>query len=666
MKNLIVYLTFFVTFLNIQCFGKTPDNDIIILYTNDVHCAVDSNIGYAGLSYYKQQMKEITPYVALVDAGDHVQGELFGSLSLGSYIMEVMNAVNYDVVVPGNHEFDYGMDRFSYFTKALNCGYTACNFRNTITDELILKPYRMIEYGDVKVAYVGISTPESITKSTPTYFMDANGNFIYDFDGDKSGEKLVETIQQTVDKARNEGADYVIAIGHLGENGSVTKVWSSPYIIERTNGIDAFIDGHTHEFTPKLMVKNKDGKEVPITQSGTKLAYIGKVTIGKDGNINTELVGPEMVESKDAKITEIIETIKNSGFSEKLGEIIGHTEFPLTNYEDEEWVIRKKETNIANLITDAYFEASKKYGGVDIVLTNAGSIRNNMTNEYITYGDAANVLPFPNLSCIGEVPGQSILDALEMGSRLAPESNGGFLHCAGITYAIDITIKNSVVIDERNIFVKVDGPRRVHSVYVNGEPLDPERIYRVYADNYILVENGDGMVFKDVNVLNYGFGIPSELLISYIRDLKEIPEKYRYPQGRIIYATINDDDNNNDNEPTESIDDEPTESINNEPIDEPTEPINNEPINNEPIDEPTESIEPKPGSEPEPVNNGSSSEVDVDIEDSNDEPQEVEEDSDNNEVLEIEEDSENNEVLEVEEDSDDNKEEPLKDDEDSN
>jgi len=599
MKSLIVYLTFIITFLNIQCFGKTPDNDIIILYTNDVHCAVDSNIGYAGLSYYRKQMKEITPYVALVDAGDHVQGDLFGAVSYGSYIMEVMNAVKYDVAIPGNHEFDYGMDRFNYFTETLNCGYIACNFRNIITNDLILKPYKMIEYGDVKVAYVGISTPESITKSTPTYFMDGNGNFIYDFDGDKTGEKLVATVQQTVDDAKKEGADYVIAIGHLGENGSVTKVWSSPYIIERTNGIDAFIDGHTHEFTPKLLVKNKDGKEVPITQSGTKLANIGKVVIGKDGSITTELVGPDMVESKDEKITEVIEAIKNSGFNEKLGEIIGHSEFPLTNYEDEEWVIRKKETNLANLITDAYLEGSKKYGGVDIVLTNSGSIRNNMTNEYITYGDAVNVLPFPNLSCIGEVPGQSILDALEMGARLAPENNGGFLQCAGLTYAIDTSIKNPVVIDERNIFVKVDGPRRVHSVYVNGEPLDPERIYRVYADNYILVENGDGFVFKDVNVLNYGFAIPNELLISYIRELKEIPEQYRYPQARIIYASITEDDT----EPTETI--EPTEPV------EPTEPI-------EPI-EPTESIEPiEPTESIDSTNESSDEEEDnKDIEDKN-------------------------------------------------
>jgi len=541
MKNLFILLTTFIAFLNIQCFGKNPDNDIVILYTNDVHCAVEESIGYAGLNYYKQQMKELTPYVTLVDAGDHVQGELIGALSYGGYIMDIMNAVNYDIVVPGNHEFDYGMDRFNYFVQSLNCSYISCNFRNLETNQLVLRPYEIIEYGDVKVAYVGISTPESISKSTPTFFMDANGNFIYDFDGDKTGEKLIATIQKTVDNARSEGADFVIAVGHLGENGSVTEVWSSPYIIARTNGIDALIDGHTHEFTPSLMQKNLDGKEIPITQSGTKLANIGKVTIGKDGSIKTELIEADSVPNKDPAITKFIENIKEgAGFNEKLAEIIGHSQFPLTNYEGEEWVIRKKETNIADLITDAFFEGSKEYGGVDVVLVNSGSIRNNITNEYITYGDAYNVLPFPNFSCIAEVSGQTILDALEMGARNYPDNNGGFLQTSGLTYAIDPNIETSIVLDDRNIFVKVGGQRRVHSVYVNGELLDPERIYRVYADNYILLDNGDGFVFGDVNVINYSFDMPNQLFIKYIKKLGEIPEQYRFPQARIIYASISD------------------------------------------------------------------------------------------------------------------------------
>jgi len=562
MKNFYILLTSLISFFAAQCLAKNPDKDIVILYTNDVHCAVDKTIGYAGLSYYRSKMEEQTPYVTLVDAGDHVQGELIGSISTGSYIMDIMNAVNYDVVVPGNHEFDYGMDRFLEFTETLSCGYVSCNFRSLVDNKLVLEPYKMIKYGDVKVAYVGISTPESITKSTPVYFMDDDGNFIYDFDGDLTGEKLIKSVQKAVDDARKEGADFVIAVGHLGENGSVTKVWSSPYIIEHTKGIDALIDGHTHETTPSFIQKNLEGKEVPISQSGTKLAYIGKVIIGKDGNIKTSLVAPEEVESKDEKITKVIEDIKNSpDYGEKLGEIIGHSTFPLTNYEGEEWVIRKKETNLANIITDSLYEGSKQVGGCDLVLLNGGSIRTNITNEDITYGDALNVLPFPNLSCICEIPGQSIIDALEMGARNYPENNGGFLHTSGLTYAIDPTIQSSVVLDERNMFVKVAGKRRVHSVYVNGEPIDVEKKYRVYGDNYILLQNGDGYVFEGANLLEYAFSIPNQLFIAYLRDLKEVPEKYRYPQGRIIVAAQNEE------VPTELPTEDPTEAPTEEPSD---------------------------------------------------------------------------------------------------
>eukprot|EP00833_Pecoramyces_ruminatium_P005702 jgi/Orpsp1_1/1179734/evm.model.c7180000070579.1 len=536
------FLTTIVSFLSIQCLGKNPNKDIIILYTNDVHCAIDNNIGYAGLSYYKKQMQEFTPYVTLVDAGDHVQGELFGSLSFGNNIIEVMNALNYDVVIPGNHEFDYGMDQFIKFTENLKCGYISCNFRKIDNNELVLKPYKIIEYDDVKVAYVGISTPESIASSTPAYFMDKSGNFIYDFDGDMTGDKLIASIQKAVDDAKKEGADYVIVLGHNGEHTGI-KRWSAPFLVEHTNGIDAFIDGHSHETTPSLMQKNKDGKEIPITQSGAKLINIGKVTIGMDGSIKTELIGKDMIKSKDDEITKLIETIKeNSNFNEKLGEIIGHSEFDLITIENGIYVGRNKETNIGDLITDAFLEEAKAYGGADIAIINSGGIRSDIINDDITYGDAVNTLPFQNLCCIAEVPGQSIIDALEMSSRDAPTANGGFLQTSGLTYAIDTSIPSSVVVDERKIFVKVAGKRRVHSIYVNGEPIDPERIYRVSSIDYILINNGDGMVFKDANVTDYAYSVPYDALIDYIKKLKEIPEKYRFPQGRIIYSTIENDE----------------------------------------------------------------------------------------------------------------------------
>ena len=191
--------------------AANPDQDIVILYTNDVHCGVDDHIGYAGLAYYKKEAEKRTPNVTLVDAGDAVQGATIGMISNGRYIIEIMNAVGYDLAVPGNHEFDYGMGQFENFAKTLSCGYVSCNFRDAVTGQLVFEPYKMISYknaaGAVKVAFVGACTPETIVTSTPASFMDSYENYIYDFDGDVTGAKLCASIQKAVNVARDAGGD---------------------------------------------------------------------------------------------------------------------------------------------------------------------------------------------------------------------------------------------------------------------------------------------------------------------------------------------------------------------------------------------------------------------------------------------------------------------------
>jgi len=544
MKNLYFFnITLLVSSFIIQCLGKKPDNDIVILYTNDVHCAIDDNIGYAGLSYYKQQIEKQTPYVTLVDAGDHVQGELFGLLSNGTNPIEVMNALDYDIVIPGNHEFDFGLDYFKNFTKSLYSGYISCNFRKN--GELVLEPYRILEYDDVKVGFVGITTPESISKTSHISFVNELGGVDYDFDGDATGEKLVASVQEAVNGAKKEGADYIIAVGHNGEHVDYER-WSSLYIVEHTNGIDAFIDGHSHEETPYLMQKNKEGKEIPITQSGTKLHNIGKVTIGKNGKIKTELIDSKKITSKDDKITKLIEDIKEkSGFNGKLAEVIGFTNFDMNPVENDISMSRFNETNIGDFIADALLKGSKEVDkDVNMAFINAGGIRGSVINGNITYGDILSILPFSNLLCIAETSGQTIMDALELSARLAPEENKGFLQISGVSFSIDTSIPSSVMVDEKKNFIKVDGKRRVHSVKVNGEPIDPKRTYKVSSIDYLLAQNGDGWTFKDIKILKHGFDVVTELLINYIKELKEIPEQYRYPQNRIIFEKIKENDSN--------------------------------------------------------------------------------------------------------------------------
>jgi len=541
MTKLILFISLFGLLFIQRFFGKNPDKDIIILYTNDVHCAIDYDeniIGYPGLVSYRDKMNKQTPYVTLVDAGDHVQGGAIGSISKGEYIIDIMNEIEYDVVIPGNHEFDYGMDQFLHFTKTLETGYTSCNFRDLRTGELVFKPYKIIEYScGVKVAFVGIVTPESITRSVPTYFMDSNKNYIYDFDGDETGEKFYATIQKAVNDAKKEGADFVIAVGHLGESDDITPAWNAQNVIAHTRDIDAFIDGHSHQVQEGLKQTNLDGKEILITQSGARFSHIGKVTINTKGKIKTELVGRKEITSKDDTLENFILNIK-SKFENELKVVLNFVLFDLiTHDKNNNRIIRKQETNLGNLVSDAYLKESQKYAKVDISFANGGSIRSAINAGNITVGNVRDVLPFNNELCIIEVPGQTILDALEFSASKYPGENGGFLHPSGLTYAIDPEVETSVVTDEKNFFMSVTGDRRVHSVLVNGEPIDPEKKYKVTGDNYFLIKNGDGYVFNNTIIINRSYGLPSDLFNDYIKNLStEEMNKYQKPQGRIVFS----------------------------------------------------------------------------------------------------------------------------------
>lgn len=532
MKKCFVLALLAVALVASACWANTPDNDIVILFTNDVHCGVDENIGYAGLVSYKHEVEKLTPYVTLVDAGDWSQGGTIGAISQGRYIVEIMNAVGYDFSVPGNHEFGYGWGQFESFARNLKPGFVSCNLRDLRTGELLFPPYKIFTYGDVKVALVGACTPESIVKSTPSSFMDEDGKFIYDFDGEATGEKLTASIQKAADDARAEGADYVIVVGHLGEYEDVVTEWSAPFIAVRTRNIDAFIDGHSHEVTPGLHFKNLDGKDVVITQTGTKLNNIGQLTITKTGELKTELIAS--VDSKDPEITAVINDIK-ARYEDTLNNKLTHTNFMLRALDDDnEWLIRNRETGLTDLVADALLAsaAETKTGKADISFANAGGIRKNINSGDITFGDALNVLPFNNTVAIWEIPGQTILDELEHSVRLYPERSGGFLHVAGMTYTIDSTIPSPVQTDDKKYLIGISGERRIKDVMVNGEPLDPAKIYKVVSLNYVVREGGDGHVFKGAKMIEPDYGVALDAFVHYLKTFPELPERYKDSQNR--------------------------------------------------------------------------------------------------------------------------------------
>ncbi len=554
------------------------DQNIVVLYTNDVHCGVDDNIGYAGLSLYKKEVQAQTPYVILADAGDAIQGAPIGTLSEGGYIVDIMNQVGYDFAIPGNHEFDYGMSRFLELSKELNCGYYSSNFVDLRTNSLVFSPYKLFAFGGTKVALVGATTPESFTKSTPAYFQDGNGTYIYSFGEGDSGQVLYSRVQSAVDGARAEGADYVILVGHLGEEGT-TPAWTSDAVIANTTGIDACIDGHSHETYDKY-VSNQNGEQVLLTQTGTKLSRIGQLTIAADGTITsaqidtvpasasagktytvksgdslsriakrelgsynrwTELYSANRSVVKDPNLLQPGMTLVIPGqsavtedgkavdyatdqyvkaiqsqFEETLKTVIGHTDVALTVNDGTtgQRAVRSAETNLGDLTADAY----RLVLGADIGFSNGGGIRADIAAGAITYNDALTVFPFGNMGCVVEATGQQIKDALEMASRSCPEENGGFLQVSGLSYTIDTTVPSSVQLDEKGNFTGVSGAYRVKDITVGGEPLDLNKTYTVASHNYMLKSGGDGMnMFQGCTVLKDEVMSDMDVLSTYLR-----------------------------------------------------------------------------------------------------------------------------------------------------
>lgn len=520
------------------------DKDIVILYTNDVHCGLHTALGYDTLMAVKKDELAKTPYVALVDAGDSIQGEEIGTVSNGSYPVDIMNRMGYDYAALGNHEFDYGMARLGQLIDQAQYQYLACNITYSGTQGNLLakvKPYAIKTYGDTKVAFVGVSTPESIAKSTPTYFME-DGTFVYDFGGDDP-EAFYATVQKTVDQARAEGARYVVALTHLGVDES-SEPFRSLDLIAHTSGIDVVLDGHSHSVIPCQVLANKDGKDVLLSQTGTKLQNIGKVLITPDGNITTSLIST--YPRKDADMAAFVDQIE-AKYRDALNQVIGQTSVDLT-IADANGIrqVRNRETNLGDFCADAY----RAVADADISLVNGGGVRAPIAKGPITYGALIKVHPYGNTLCMVEATGSQVLDALELASRATPKQQndgsralgevGGFLQVSGLKYTIDTSIPSSVELDGRDMFVGVNGERRVKDVLVwqDGawQPIDPDKTYKVASHNYLLKDAGDGftMFQKDNLLINEGM-LDNQVLMTYVtEDLGgTVPETYAEPQGRI-------------------------------------------------------------------------------------------------------------------------------------
>ncbi|MCR5399526.1 MAG: bifunctional metallophosphatase/5'-nucleotidase [Lachnospiraceae bacterium] len=529
------------------------DKDIAILFTSDVHCGMDQGFGYAGVEQIRAKYNDDGYITLLVDNGDAIQGEPVGTVSKGEAIIDLMNALHYDVAIPGNHEFDYGMEQFLGLTEKADFPYISCNFNKE--GELVFDPYVIKEAGKYRIGFVGITTPCTLTSSTPRYFQDDDGNFIYGFMQDKSGEKLYEAVQSAVDSARAAGADYVIVMGHIGGEAE-----AEPYrymdIIEHTSGIDVFLDGHSHD-RDQASDFSADGKEVPRVACGTKLNGIGYVEISsKDGQIQTGVykwdndVSAQSLLGVDNDAVRAVRE-ENDKLNDKLNEVVASTSVKLTINDPEEVddegkpvrLVRRAETNMGDLCADAYREQA----GSDIAFVNGGGVRAEINEGDVTLGDILKVHPYGNYLCMVNVTGQQILDALEWGARKTPGETGAFLQVSGLTYEVDTDIESSCKEDDNGLFVKVAGKYRVKNVKVGDEPLDLKKKYTLASHNYMLKNCGDGFsMFEDCELLLDEVMLDNQVLINYITETLGgvVGEEYSDPrgQGRIVLLSKEEDD----------------------------------------------------------------------------------------------------------------------------
>jgi 2',3'-cyclic-nucleotide 2'-phosphodiesterase (5'-nucleotidase family) len=518
--------------------------DVVILFTSDVHCGVDQGFGYAGLAAVRDYLVKKGDSVILVDNGDNIQGEPIGTMTKGQALVDLMGQMGYSIAIPGNHEFDYGMDQFLALAKKSKVEYISCNFNRE--GELVFKPYVIRSLGGAKVAFVGVTTPKTLTSSTPRYFQNENGEFIYGFFQDETGEGVYNAVQKAVDAARAEGADYVVVMGHMGDEEECHP-WTYSDVIANTTGINAFLDGHSHD-TNQVVMKNKDGEDVLRSACGTKLSCIGWCRIAKDGKITTGLYtwnnsgsAPEMLglQNKMAK------AVKAAGakLDKKLKEVVASSAVLLTVNDptavDDNGkpirMVRRAETNLGDLCADAY----RIQSGADVAFVNGGGVRANIPAGKITLSNILSVHPFGNAMCVIEVKGQQILDALEWGARKVPGENGGFLQVSGLSYEIHSYIPDPCKADENTMFAGIEGERRVQNVLVGGEPIDPEATYTLASHDYMLLNGGDGYsMFAGAPVLQDRVKLDNQVLIDYITETLGgvIGEEYEdlTGEGRIV------------------------------------------------------------------------------------------------------------------------------------
>lgn len=478
------------------------EGTIVILHTNDVHGAI---AGYAKVAALKAAYEEAGADVLLLDAGDFIQGDPTVSVSQGKTAVELMNLAGYDAATIGNHEFDYGYANMQALAKEAEFPIVSANtlYNGKAENAHVV----LTTEGGKKIGVFGMATPETATKAHPAKIQGVTF---------PAGQAMFDIAQKEVEALKAEGCDYIVCLGHLGIDDESAGNRSFD-LLEKVEGIDVFIDGHSHS-TLEEVKEITDGLHFKtcLTSTGTKLASIGVVTIAPDGTITLENVSTEGL-AEDETVAARAAAIQKE-IDDDYGAVFAKTDVELNGERDPG--NRTQETNLGDLITDALVWGAEKNGEtVDLAITNGGGIRAAIKAGDITKKDVNTVLPFGNTLSIVKVTGAELLEALEASTYCTPTAVGGFPQVSGIDFEVDTT----KAFDEGDLYPgstyhKPASINRVTITQVNGKDFDLKATYTIATNDFMAAGGDTYYAFASASV-NYDLGIPmDEILMDYIKE----------------------------------------------------------------------------------------------------------------------------------------------------
>lgn len=487
------------------------EKSIVIFYDNEPLFNIE---GYPKLAGARDEISLDSSYVAMVSCGDYIDGGGIGYMERGKYTVGIMKYAGYDAITLGNHEFNINIDTLRKTLRPIESVITCSNLIEKDSRHTVYAPYIIHQYGSRKVAFLGVTTPES-NKLRTVAFLDGNKKKKYELLDD---DEFYANVQQNVDKARSEGANYVIVLAHLGLGGTYTKV-NTEQLIASTTGIDVVLDSH-RDRSENAGTKhlNKQGKPVILSWAADKFRKIGKMVIAPDGVISTELLAIEDLHFNNTPTSLMLDSIQEI-FNDIIYEKIGSSsvDILLTNPHVGKG-IRFCETNAGDLVADAMRVTTN----ADISIINSGSIRDELkAGQDITRYDIMQMLPFDNKVVVVNVKGSDIIQLLnDMTLALPTIYSGHLIQQSGLHYTIHegVGASDIEVLDRRTGFYK---------------PINPDATYSLATIDFCLYEKVYQRSFENAEQISTNSSY-AEIMIEYIRDFLGgvIGKEYASPNGR--------------------------------------------------------------------------------------------------------------------------------------